>query len=216
MAGAGLTVAWMAVAAARQERLTQELLRQLGQLDESKLDRRYFESEEGLDLLRRVWKASHETRSKEKVSLYVRVLLQFAQGAEYGEGAEEYQTLIEEMSAAELAVADVMYRRFGDVSLFKTRYSQPRGKEEQVWDLEAIPKVDDLTGLLPDLDAPVIAQALKRLEAKGLVTEPMGMIIGYEGGSYYVTDYFRRMMRFLETNRLLFVPPDDTGSALRT
>lgn len=158
-AGVGLTGAYAALVTYRQEQLAKEVARQLEELRGSKMDRGFFASPEGLDLLRRAWKASLKTNNRQKVALGVRILLRAGQRAPYAESSEEYYSLIEEMSDAELAVADAMYEKYHALEL-RSWHTNNRGKQELVWNLEKLPSAETLAHYLPDLDVSVVAQAL--------------------------------------------------------
>lgn len=175
------------IAQARIERIITELSRQIETLDESKLDGEFLRSEAFYDLAWRVFEHGQRTASAEKVTYYVRTLTQAATNAPYRENAEEYQDLIASLSENEWAVARAIYQRFPDVR---------RDFNPSCLDLAVFANPSKLMDLLPGFTEPLTRVYLNQLAGRGLICALEGMIIDYAGDSYYVTDYFGRMMEF--------------------
>lgn len=189
------------IAAQRLERTIQGIQRQIVAVDMSKLDGAFLESEEFYDLLWRAFEEGQRTANHQKVALYVRILLQSLQAPPFRENAHEYLALLAELSSTEIQVAAAAYRH------------RPKFSESNIG--------RELTGM----SASLITSYLARLERTGLVRFSVeGRLLNtvtslgegpvqslFHLGSpldyaWEVSEYFRRMMAYLELNDLTVEP----------
>jgi hypothetical protein len=208
------------IAARRLKRTIDEIARQAQALDEVKLDRNYLESEEFYDLSWSVFQKGQRTSKQEKVQLYVRVLLRSAQGPPYLENAQEYVDLLSELSMVEVQVASAIYSfqrdfNYSPQEVFAAINTEGLRNDEvgpyinQILAEKRLSvTAEDLQPQLPNLQKNMIDSYLARLGRTGLVREIVHQELGenrgqwrLEGG-FRITDYFRRMMAYLNLNDL--------------
>ena len=158
-----------------------------------RLDRAYLESEDFFDLFWRTWEKALRTSQKEKVSLYVRVLLRSTQGPSYRETAQEYLEVLAEMTMPEVRVAAALYELQRGVEFEAEGALKKPGQTSNAAELQP---------QLPDMSEAQIDTCLKRLERTGLVRELVGSYFDYTGGAFRVTQHFRNMMVYLALNDL--------------
>lgn len=166
----------------RLQRTIDQLNAQCADLDGTKLDSRFLESEEFFDLVRSVFEQGQRTSDGDKVRLYVRILLRRAQAAPYSENAQEYLDLIAGLSGPEVRVAAAAYRH------------APRLKES------------DVIGELPGMTEELVTSYLGRLQRTGLVRcsglDDNVLTFESDGKTCQILEYFHRMMHFLELTDL--------------
>jgi len=184
------------ITARRLRDAIKELERQASQLDQSKVDARYLESEDFFDLLWRAFERGMRTSQKEKVRLYVRVLLRSTEAPAHRENAQEYLELLADLTVTEVRVASALYKLQKD--------AKPTGVALESTGGAA--KAGELQAELEDLTEDQVSTYLKRLERTGLVRELVGSYFGYAGDAFHITDYFREMMVYLALNDLTQVP----------
>jgi len=173
-----------------------ELSRQLGRLESTKLDESFFDSAQFVDLLVRLREKVWRTAEREKVALYIRILLRGAQAPPHQERALEYMELLADLSMNEIHVAAAIY----NVQRDKPFEWQDDGDERPL-DFSLLTSPQQLVDALLDLPVNEIDVYLKRLERTGLVREvPVG--IGNPGRLFQATEYFRKMMAYLDVNDL--------------
>lgn len=158
-------------------------------LEERVIDKNFVKSEEFFDLLVKVLDASARTRHDEKIRIYARILCNSTIN-EYHilYNPEDYVDVLSELSIQELHLA----RR-----IYLSQKSTPQNDKEA--DLGWVKRCG-WEHIIESVPAEDINFLLKRLERTGLITEVMGMYLGYSGGVYKITDTFRKMMEFLNLN----------------
>lgn len=183
---------WLKLYQERTRLLFQQLGEQLNNLDEQTINKGYFDTDEGVDLLIKAVEESTKTRSEEKRDLIARVLC----GAviDYKQDTyapEEYLYLISELTIQELRVARSMY---------ENRPETPAESWNR-WEQHAC----DTIGI----DKANLHTAISRLGSAGLLQsitagleEGKGVAMYVpeygEGGRYMVTEAFDRLMSFLQ------------------
>lgn len=183
---------WLTIYQGRTEALFQQFGEHLKNLDGRTIDKDYFDTDEGIDLLIKAVEQSTKTRSEEKRDLIARVL----RGAviDYKQDTyspEEYLYLISDLTVQELRVA----RSIHEVRP-KTRKESWYEWEERVCNTVGIDKANlhmmvrrlGSTGLLQPITAGYE-------ESKGIA---MYVPEYGEGGYYMVTEAFDKLMRFLQ------------------
>jgi hypothetical protein len=159
-------------------------------------DLSFFESEDFYDLLIKAIEASLKTRHDEKREIYAKIL---ASSYNYdNSNSESYIDIISELSIEELIVAKKMYElrtttkdRFGEMK------KEIRGdKDIPVTDKDVLAYLE--IGI-PKEDFEFI---LLRLQRSGLLKEQIGgMLVGYHGGTYDITEMFKKLMERINNNR---------------
>jgi hypothetical protein len=170
---------WMKKQAERIEGWIGFLHKEMESVKEEKLNNDYLQSDEFLDLTVSAMTAATRTRNEEKQKLYAKIL----KGAVLTEGdaaddPEEYLTMLQELSPKELEVARCIF------SLERPGVSID-------------PRIDViiLAQVFPKLAGYELEYILLRLENAGLIKEKLFM--NQAGGSYQMTEIFRKLMRFL-------------------
>jgi len=163
--------------------------KEMARIRESMVDKDFLESEEFFDLSVRALEYTTRTRDREKLSLYAAIL----RGATVIQdrddfSAEEYLQVLAELSSPEIRVAKAIYEQ--------QREPPSKDQDNPAWVIQK--GWDDLANQcrsVPEEDLPFI---LLRLQRAGLIKEYVGAIVGYAGGVYAVTGFFRKLMRHLE------------------
>lgn len=159
-------------------------------LDERMVDKDFVKSEEFFDLLVKVLEASARTRHDEKIRLYAKILRNstiWDYHIRYN--PEDYVNVLSELSIQELNLARIIYSSQGSVP-------QNKDEEDITW-----AKRCGWDHIIESVQADDAKFLLKRLERTGLISEVVGTILGYHGGVYIITDTFRKMMEFLNSDK---------------
>jgi hypothetical protein len=172
----------------RIEKLISELNEQIGELNKSKINHDFLETEEGFDLMIKAFNSASRTRQNEKLKLYAKIIKgALTEGKEYQEDEPElYLQIIEELSVKEIRVAKCLYELRqveteninlnsehinNDASLLSLKYSE-FNKDELV-------------------------SIFVRLERTGLIKEQVGNIFDYDGGHYLINPLFRKFTDYI-------------------
>ena len=162
-------------------------------IDEAKIDKTFFHSEEFYDILRKVFEYTAKTRDKNKIRLYSRILVKVAilDNAIFRHTAEDFLLIILELSPADLFVAREVYKQQKDTSEEISDINQDELGivKESGWD--NLPQICKMDKAEFDL-------SLTKLVRAGLLRQVIGTYIGYIGDAYRITSSFRMMMKLLE------------------
>jgi len=183
---------WLAKYRERTDLLFRQFEEYLDSLDERTINKGYFDTDEGFDLLYGAIEQSAKTRSEDKRELIARILrgavVEFAQE---NHSPEDYLYLISDLTVRELKVARTMYR------------DRPRLEKDawNTWEEETCKELD--------IDNSDLHMSLDRLGSTGLlglttareVDEDYVVLYSRdsgEGSQYIVTSSFDKLMKFLQ------------------
>lgn len=179
----------------RIEKFINEFKEEISQLQETQLNKRYLETEEGFDLIVKAFNSAARTRQQEKLKLYARIIKgALTEGKEYEEDEPEiFLKIVEELSVKELRVAKYLYE-LKEIKKKKPDDDNPNKKQDRMtndawW----------LSKHYPEFDKGELVSILVRLEKTGLIKELVGSFLDYGGGQYLINPLFRRFMNFIET-----------------
>jgi hypothetical protein len=177
----------------RIEKLISELNEQIGQLNESKINHDFLETEEGFDLMIKAFNSASRTRQNEKLKLYAKIIKgALTEGKEYQEEEPElYLQIIEELSVKELRVAKCLY----ELKEVKTENSENENinlnsdniNNDALW----------LSHKYPEFDKEELVSIFVRLERTGLIKELVGNYFDYDGGQYLINPLFRKFNDYI-------------------
>jgi hypothetical protein len=177
----------------RIETFISELNDQLGQLDKSKVNHDFLQTEEGFDLVVKAFNSASRTRQNEKLKLYAKIIKgALTEGKEYQEDDPElYLQIIEELSVNELRVAKCLYE-LKEVKKKNPEQDNPNGKQDGMtndawW----------LSKQYPEFDKDELVSIFVRLERTGLIKELVGSFLGYGGGQYLINPLFKKFIDFI-------------------
>lgn len=170
--------------------LFNELIEEMGTLEDRMVDKDYINSEEFIELFTKTIETAAKTRSKEKIKLYAKLLkgaIKFQDRKKYS--SEEYLQVLSELTMKELEVAKAIYKQ--------QRKEKRKDENELQWALRCgWEKLKKDCPLIPKEDFQFI---LLRLEKSGLIKELSTGWLG-EGGIFVITDVYRKIMEYLEQN----------------
>lgn len=151
----------------RIQNFIEQLETQVSQLDESKINADFLKTEQGFDLIVKVFNSASKTRQNEKLKLYAKIIKEsITLGKQYQEDDPEiYLRIIEDLSVTELRVA----KRLFDIKEKKvalTEDEQKQGNDAAV-----------LAFKYPEFDKDELISILVRLERTGLIRELVGMYL---------------------------------------
>jgi hypothetical protein len=164
----------------RIETLLSELRKQLEEVEESKIDKTFLDSEDWYDLVLQAFEKAIRTRSVEKIQSFSKILTKALTASENREHSESYLDTLAELSETEVRLARLVYE-FKDVNI---QSKDNRGQPIPNKFLEQCTFIDH-NGL---------QFYMKRLERVGLVSEQVGMRADYDGGWYKTTPTFYKLM----------------------
>jgi hypothetical protein len=161
-------------------------------IDETKLDKSFFQTEEYYDLLRKALEYTVKTGDNEKIRLYARILVRtpLLDNAVFRHRAEDFLLIILELSPADLFVAREVYKQQRDLPEEITNIEQNELKmvKESGWDrLPSICKMDKADFTLSTL----------KLVRVGMLQQVVGMYVSYIGDAYRITPVFRKLVRLI-------------------
>jgi hypothetical protein len=178
-------------------------------IDQVKIDRMFFDTEEFYDIFRKVLESSAKTRHNEKIKLYGRILVRTAllENARYRRSVEDFLIILAELSPADLVVGREIYKQQKDIEIITGKETFPEDSmmiaglytgqqrnalqiiREEGWDrLPQICGIDDVEFRI----------ALIKLSRAGLIKEITGGFMDYTGGLYHLTPVFRRLMHIIQ------------------
>ena len=180
---------WQKIAEKRIREFIQKLTEELNKVSESKVDKKYLDSEEWFDVVIKAMESATKTRDTEKISWYAKILRGAAVLRDRTDfDPEAYLQVLTELSPNELRVAKVIFemQKEGNKAVkLELHWANETRRNELSEKCDFIPK-DDLDFIF------------LRLQKAGLIREITGgMIFGYEGGSYVITPSFRKLMRYI-------------------
>lgn len=187
---------WQQVSRERTEALLKQFGEELRALDERSINKEYFDTEEGFDVLLKATEASAKTRNEEKRHLFARILVgatstHSARG-EYS--PEEYLNLISELTEKELQIARTIYSRHHQNS---PEDIAPTNRAE-TWRL-----VNEKLIEQHGIEEYALPLYLNRLHLAGLLNlEYVVRIDGSASPTYWVSESFKNLMNFLELGKL--------------
>jgi uncharacterized heparinase superfamily protein len=160
----------------RIEALVGEIATLAKQIDQGKLDKTYIQTDEFQDAVIAALDVGRRTADAGKRRIIAAILL----GAAFTEKPQQLDVealldTIGNLSPQDLALARHLY--------------DESGRDE--------PKAI-VTGVVGPVDFPDREFHLKRLEAGGLINEKTGATYGYQGGEYFMTMTFHRLMALLK------------------
>ncbi len=151
------------------------------------IDREFLDTEAFFDLFRKALEASIKTRDDEKIKLYARILRNsLFKSVINKDAAEDYLSVLAELSSKELAVAKVIYDMQKDGP-------QKDENELQMAERSGWKNLASRAGLQEDEQDFI----LKRLERTGLIKEITSGYWDYAGGVYVITKAFHSMMDYI-------------------
>jgi hypothetical protein len=163
-------------------------------IDIDKIDKSFFESEEGYDLIVKAMHAAFETGNKDKMRLYARILISsgLLDKAKFRYYSKDFISLLLDLLPADLAVAREIYK-------------QQKDTPADITDPEATSEVHIVrdsgfyrTPELLHLEKGEFDFALTKLVRSGLIRQVVGSYVGYNGDAYRITHTFRKMMDLIE------------------
>ncbi len=186
---------WLQVYQQRTEALFQHFGEHLDNLDERVINKDYFDTEEGIDLLIKATEQSNKTGSEEKRDLISRILagapLAEAEGGNYS--PEEYLNIVASLTPKELEVARTIYDLQRNIA---SPLKLDSANKVELWRLCA-ESIREKHAIEAD-DLPLF---LNRITATGLTTLVYEI---YASGdavpTYWVAPSFDRLIEFLSLN----------------
>jgi hypothetical protein len=180
-----------AIAQQRVERLFDELKVAMTDLQDTRVDQAYLESEEWWDLVRQAIEAAARTRQGEKVRYYAQIL----KGAvsirsEEDITAEEVLAIVSELSVRDIEIA---------IGLSRLGPEQPDDTvSRRLWIVNSLPAQLHEHGL-PLFDGAVLSFALARLQRSGVIApSDLPTTFGRINMRYQETAALRALVRYLE------------------
>jgi hypothetical protein len=172
----------------RIQEFIKKLAEELNKVSESKVDKKYLDSEEWFDVVIKAMDSARKTRDTEKISWYAKIL----RGAvvlrdRIDFDPEAYLQVLTELSSNELRVAKVIFEMQKEgpkVGEYELHWAHNKGWDNLSQKCDFISK-DDLTFIL------------LRLQKAGLIREITGGYTDYQGGTYVVTPTFRKLMWYI-------------------
>jgi hypothetical protein len=175
----------------RHTKLLEQLSEHLAAVDEQAINRNYFETPEGFDLLIKAMDESRRTRSDEKRNLIAKILAGAAstESEQGGYSPEDYLNIVAALTPRELEVARTIY------SLQRYDRQPDPGKLLEGWEKHR-DTIAQEHGLDADSELPLL---LDRITSTGLIRMVYEIYAG--GGTvptYWVTPTFGKLMTFLQ------------------
>ena len=176
----------------RLQYLIEQLQEKMNNIQEEKVDKKVFNTEEGFDLLQKTFIAAAKTRQREKLKLFAKIISCALTKKKKKHDPELYLKIVDELSERELEIAFLLY----DVK--EKRKIKVEGKNE-----EQDGMINDYSWFsqhYPAYSKEELEFTLPRLERTGLVKELVGSFISYSGGQYNPTSLFADFISFIENN----------------
>ena len=160
-------------------------------------DLKFFDSENFYDLLLKAIEASIKTRHDEKRKLFAKILASSYSYDYDSSNSESYIDILSELTIEEIIVAKKMFQfRTSNKEEFEEIAGKIKGdKDISVTDKDVL--ANSNLGI-PKEDFEFI---LLRLQRSGLLKEFIGgMVFGYHGGRYDITEMFKKLMDRLNSD----------------
>lgn len=179
----------------RIEYFITELQNELANLKENQINKDFFETEEGFDLIIKAFGSASRTRQVKKLNLYARIVKSAINDSiDFEEEEPEiFLKIVEELSVKELRVAKCLYE-LKEIKKQNPEDDNPN-KDQNVMANDAW----WLSKHYPEFDKDELISIFIRIERTGLIKEFVGSYISYTGGKYAINPLFKRFMNFLET-----------------
>lgn len=159
------------------------------------IDKEYLDSEEFFDLILKTLESVTRTRNRKKIRLYTKIL----RGAVTIQNRkqflpEEYLITLSELTPREIEVATAIFEQQRD-KLRHENENELQWAKRKGWD-----RLPEQCPNVPEKDLPFICL---RLQKTGLIREIIGGYFDYEGGVFTVTETFRKLMNYLEADKVV-------------
>ena len=176
----------------RLEYMIAQLREQMANIQEDKIDKDAFNTEEGFDLIQKAFISAAKTRQREKLKVFAKIIRGSVTKKNKKHDPELYLKIVDELTEKELEIAFLLYdvKEKRRIKVEGTNEVQDGMTNDPYWFSKQYPKYskDELEFILP------------RLEKTGLVKEVVGSFIGYGGGQYNPTPLFSDFINFIEKN----------------
>jgi hypothetical protein len=190
---ASLTAVGAYVGSRRMRELNDSIQSELSLVDETKIEKRYFDTEEFFDVFRRVLENTIRTRDCTKIRLYARILVRIPilDNAEFRHTAEDFLLILLELSPADLSLAREVFKQQKDLPEEYTSIEQDelKGVKESGW--------DDLPNIL-GMNKSQFSLSVAKLVRAGLLRQVIGTYQSYIGDAYSITPAFRTLIKLVE------------------
>ncbi|MCK4288936.1 MAG: hypothetical protein KAW86_07010 [Bacteroidales bacterium] len=152
-------------------------------IEENKIDKKFLESEEFMDLFINSLNLASKTRSNDKIRIYTKILKGslIIKNDEFN--SEDYLHVLEELTPNELSFA----KQFYDLKIAKNEYLSESQNDIVFTSINFV-----------NITKQKSEYYFKRLEKVGLVSELVGSYIGYGGGIYNLTELFKSLMNYIK------------------
>ena len=162
-------------------------------IDQSKIDRSYFETEEFYDFVRRALENTARTRDRTKIKLYARILVRapILDNAVFRSSIEDFFSILLELSPTDLHLARAAFKQQKDLAeeFISIEQDELRHVKESGW--------DDLSNTL-GMDKSQFGLSVAKLVRVGLLRQVIGTYQSYIGDAYSITPVFRTLMKLVE------------------
>ena len=176
----------------RLEYMIEQLREQMNNIEEEKIDKNAFDTEEGFDLVQKTFIAAAKTRQREKLKVFAKILRGSLTRKNKRHDPELYLKIVDELSERELEVALLLFevKEKRKIKVEGENEAQDGMSNDPYWFSKHYPQYtkDELKFIFP------------RLEKTGLVKELVGSFIGYGGEQYNPTPLFTDFINFIEHN----------------
>lgn len=175
----------------RLEYLIAELRKEMEQVQEAVMDNAFLKTEEGYDLITKVFTAAAKTRQKDKLKLFAKVLRGAYTRKINVHDPELYVKIIDELTARELEIAMLLYR-------VKTEWKTNPPSGDNKGDMLKDPIW--FSTHYPEYSKEELEFSLPRLERTGLIKEQTGTYSGNLGSHYNPTPLIAYFVKYIEEN----------------
>lgn len=178
----------------RTEYFFEQINIQMQLIKEDKINKDYIQSEEFADLVVLAVNESRKTRSRDKINLYSRILVQsIKQTSPESYSPEEYLMILASLTEKEVYIASKFYEGQKD------RAESNAGMNDLQW-LSSINWRNGKEKELRDEIGDDFDLMTRRIANTGLIKEITGAFMDYTGGEFIITKSFRKLMSYLESN----------------
>jgi hypothetical protein len=162
-------------------------------IDQTKIDQTYFDTEQFYDIFRKTFEYTVKTRDRNKIRLYARILVRvpLLDNAEFRQSAEDFLSILLELSSADLYVAREVYSQQKDIPEEFTNIEQNELKaiKDSGWD--KLPEICKM-------DSAQFRMSVTKLLRTGLLQQVVGVYVSYIGDAYRITSVFRKLILLIE------------------
>jgi hypothetical protein len=172
-----------------------DLKNEMNAISESKIDRKFLDTEEFYDYMMRTFERCSRTRHNEKRIFYCKILAHSVSidNAVERSSTEDFIGFIDELSLTDLKVGMKIYEQQENApekfDIDSDENTELKYIVRSGWhDIKNLCQLDEI-----DFDI-----SLRKLARTGLIKEIVGSYAGYTGGLYLVTRTFRKLMNFIQ------------------